>query len=206
MQNIKKLFLASQSPRRKEYLNILGVQYQSISPKIDESCLINEKPLDYLYRVIHLKTDSANSLIIENSEKNSSEITKDFVTLTADTIVLVGDTIFQKPESEKEEKEFLKQLSNRWHQVITGFHIFSNYHKIDYYNFVKTDILFKKLSESEIDFYISLNEYSDKAGGYGIQGAASFMIKEIHGSYSNVVGFPIEEIFTKLQDFEIIKL
>ncbi len=251
MQTVKKLYLGSQSPRRKEYFNILGINYDVVVSNIDESDLKDEKPLDYLYRVIHLKTESANSIILsqtkrnisydflEQKEKNSdflkennkdensdffknlhkNSIKKDenntrenyldslnhFVTLTADTVVLIGDTIFQKPESPTKAKEFLRKLSNRWHQVITGFHIFSEFYKIDYYNFVKTDILFKNLSESEVDFYIFLNEYSDKAGGYGIQGAASFMIKEIHGSYSNVVGFPIEEIFGKLQEFEIIK-
>ena len=190
------IYLASQSPRRIEFLKQLKLKFKNFSVNIDESELENEMPLNYLSRIVNLKKEKAFE-IMDPNKKN--------IIITADTIVVLGNKIFQKPQNDIQAFEFLNILSGRWHNVITGYSI-SNGKEIDFYNFVKTEVLFKKLKESEINFYITSGEHKDKAGAYAIQGLGSFMIKKIVGSYSNVVGLPISELFEDLQRFKIIEL
>ncbi len=188
-----KIYLASQSPRRIEFLKQLNLDFEHFSVDIDESRLKNESVIHYLDRVVHKKRDEALKRIDSG------------VVIVADTIVTLGEIIFQKPTDDINAKEILESLSNRWHKVITGFSITSKDMTIDEYHFVTTEVLFKKLSENEISFYISTKEHTDKAGGYALQGVGSFMIEKIVGSYSNVIGLPIKELFEVLQK-RIIRL
>ena len=182
-----KIYLASQSPRRIEFLKQLNLDFEHFSVDIDESRLKDESVINYLDRVVHKKRDEALKRIDSG------------VVIVADTIVTLGEIIFQKPTDDINAKEILESLSNRWHKVITGFSVTSKDMSINEYHFVTTEVLFKKLSENEISFYISTKEHTDKAGGYALQGVGSFMIEKIVGSYSNVIGLPIKELFEVLQ-------
>ncbi len=189
-----KINLASQSQRRIDFLNQLKLEFTHFSVDIDESQYENEIPLNYLNRIVNEKKSEA----LKNLKHNE-------IVLVADTIVVLGNTILQKPKNKKEAGEFLNMLSGRWHNVITGYSI-SNGNDINIYKFVTTEVLFKKLSQKEIDFYLSDDEYIGKAGAYAIQGLGAFMIKKFVGSYSNVVGLPVMEVFSDLQELKIIEI
>ena len=189
-----KINLASQSQRRIDFLNQLKLEFTHFSVDIDESQYENEIPLNYLNRIVNEKKSEALKKIKHNE-----------IVLVADTIVVLGNTILQKPENREEADKFLNMLSGRWHNVITGYSI-SNGNDINIYKFVTTEVLFKKLSQKEIDFYLSDDEYIGKAGAYAIQGLGAFMIKKFVGSYSNVVGLPVMEVFSDLQELKIIEI
>jgi len=197
-----KINLASQSQRRIDFLNQLKLQFNHFSVDIDETQKENELPLNYLRRIVNKKKEEA--LKIYHSDTTIA-LQDDNIILVADTIVVLGNTILQKPRNKEEAKSFLTTLSNRWHNVITGYAI-SNGNNINQYKFITTEVLFKKLSQNEIDFYLSDDEYIGKAGAYAIQGLGAFMIKKFVGSYSNVVGLPIMEVFSDLQELGIIEI
>jgi septum formation protein len=217
-----KINLASESQRRIDFLNQLKLEFNHFSVDIDESQLEDEIPLNYLSRIVSEKKVEGLKVIAEgkmSSHEESEEKDGNYmnrhsdlpvqkrkeIVIVADTIVVLGDQILQKPKDKEEAKEFLSVLSNRWHNVITGYAI-SDGKDIDLYRFIQTDVLFKKLSESEIDFYLSDDEYIGKAGAYAIQGLGAFMIKKFVGSYSNVVGLPVMEVFSDLQELKVIEL
>ena len=188
--------LASESQRRIDFLKQLKLKFNHFSVDIDETQLENESPLNYLKRVVNDKKNGA-LLMLKKSQLSQ-------IVIVADTIVVLGDKILQKPKDKEEARVFLKMLSNKWHNVITGYAI-SNGKDINVYNFVKTEVLFKSLSEKEIDFYLSDDEYIGKAGAYAIQGLGGFMIEKFKGSYSNVVGLPVMQVFSDLQKYKIIE-
>ena len=126
--------------------------------------------------------------------------------LGADTIVCLDESILEKPDSQIHAVQMLKALSNREHKVFTGFTLSClNKNKI-ITDIVETDVFFKELTDEEIKWYISTNEYFDKAGAYAIQGKGAFFIKKIHGSYTNVVGLPICEVMEYLIAEDIIEI
>ncbi len=198
-----KINLASESQRRIDFLTQLKLEFNHFSVNIDETQLENEIPLNYLKRIVNNKMLGAITILGEKGRVNGSPLPN--IVIVADTIVVLGNTILQKPKNKEEAKEFLTMLSNRWHNVITGYSI-SDGKELKLYKFVTTEVLFKKLTAKEIDFYLSDNEYMGKAGAYAIQGLGAFMIKKFVGSYSNVVGLPIMELFSDLQKFKIIEL
>jgi len=112
----------------------------------------------------------------------------------ADTIVLINETILGKPRSKKQARAMLLQLSGKTHQVLTGYCICCESRKVLFSETVTTSVLFKQLSEDEIDWYIGSDEPFDKAGAYAIQGLGTFLVKAINGSYTNVVGLPVCEV------------
>lgn len=198
-----KINLASESQRRIDFLKQLKLKFNHFSVDIDETQKENEIPLNYLKRIVNNKMLGAIAILGKEEMLTSPTLAN--IAIAADTIVVLGNTILQKPKNKEEAKEFLTILSNRWHNVITGYSI-SDGKDIKLYNFVKTEVLFKKLTEKEIDFYLSDDEYIGKAGAYAIQGLGAFMIKKFVGSYSNVVGLPIMEVFSDLQELNIIEL
>ena len=116
----------------------------------------------------------------------------------ADTIVLINNHILGKPGSKDEARKMLMRLSGKSHQVLTGYCICCKNKKQLFSDTVKTEVHFKKLRLEEIDWYIETGEPLDKAGAYAIQGAGSFLVKSIDGSYTNVVGLPVCEVMEYL--------
>ena len=173
------LILASASKARLELLESVGISPDKIlNTNIDETARKSEKPLDYVSRIALEKNKAV--------KKKKSEIV-----LTADTVVALGRRIIQKPNNEEEALYFLNLLSGRRHKVYTSICIFS---KEKYYQKnVITTLKMKRLSNDEKKCYLLSDEWKGKAGGYSIQGAASYFFPFISGSYSNVVGLPLTE-------------
>tara|TARA_B100000003_G_C10843362_1_gene335962 strand:+ start:172 stop:759 length:588 start_codon:yes stop_codon:yes gene_type:complete len=173
------LILASASKARLELLESVGISPDKIlNTNIDETPKKSEKPLDYVSRIALEKNKSVKKKKIE-------------IVLTADTVVALGRRILQKPNNEEEALYFLNLLSGRRHKVYTSICIFS---KEKYFQKnVITTLKMKRLSDDEKKCYLLSDEWKGKAGGYSIQGAASYFFPFISGSYSNVVGLPLTE-------------
>jgi len=175
------LILASASPRRVELLAQIGVTPAQILPAhVDETPLKGESPREAALRLAHLK---------------ALEIQKDHAQaciLAADTVVAVGRRILGKAEDEREARAFLELLSGRSHKVVGGLAVLAPGGRT-VVKAVTTQVVFKRLSRSEIDAYLASGEWRDKAGAYAIQGLAGAFVKRLNGSYSNVVGLPLFE-------------
>ena len=173
------LILASASKARLELLESVGISPDKIlNTNIDETPRKSEKPLDYVSRIALEKNKAVKKKKLE-------------IVLTADTVVALGRRIIQKPNDKEEALYFLNLLSGRRHKVYTSICIFA---KEKYYQKnVTTTLKMKRLSDDEKKCYLLSDEWKGKAGGYSIQGAASYFFPFISGSYSNVVGLPLTE-------------
>jgi septum formation protein len=178
----KRLILASNSPRRRQLLTQAGLTFTVIPSAVDEHKVAMSDP-DIYVRTL------AESKAIEIAEKHP-----DSWVIGADTIVLIESQILGKPESKDAARDMLRRLSGNIHQVFTGYCICCKREDRLYTDTVKTDVHFKELSDSEIEWYIQTGEPFDKAGGYGIQGLGSVLVERINGSYTNVVGLPVCEV------------
>ncbi len=187
------IVLASKSPRRKGLLEQAGLVLDILSPDIDEKSTTLSIPENYVKTLSRAKAD-----YIKNIQPDSWII-------GADTIVVVDGAILGKPESRDHAIHMLTMLNNRSHSVFTGFTICCQARKKTISKAIETRVVFKDLSQQEIQWYTGTNEPYDKAGAYGIQGIGSFMIRKIAGSYSNVVGLPICEVMETLMELDIIQ-
>jgi len=184
--NIGKVVLASASPRRRELLDSLGLEFTVEVPQIDESLLPGEAARPFVER---LALGKAKAIAADPGT----------VLIAADTIVVQGGAILGKPASEAHAFEMLAKLSGQIHEVITGVcvrrdtlcRVFS----------VATEVVFRRLEEDEIRAYIASGCPMDKAGAYAIQGGAAHMVRAIRGSYTNVVGLPLCELHEALISF-----
>ena len=190
----KRLVLASSSPRRRDLLNQVGLQFEIIPSKVEEKTGNRESPIKYVLRLAKEK-----ALDVASNSKDSWII-------AADTIVLIDGKILGKPAGEKEACEMLLKLSGREHTVITGFCIFDTDTGESVREHVETTVAIKELAEEEIRGYVKTGEPLDKAGSYAIQGIGSFMVKEIRGSYTNVVGLPVSELIEALDRLGAVSL
>lgn len=179
VKNPKKLILGSSSPRRLELLSQLRIKPDLIkSPDIDEATKKLELPRDYCIR---MAKEKANAIDVEYDD----------VLLTADTIVCVGRRILGKPSNEDQVREFLKILSGRRHKVITSVAV--KYQDKLLERCVISTVKMKNISNSELEAYVSLEDWKDKAGGYGLQGYAAVFVTWIQGSFSSIIGLPLAE-------------
>lgn len=182
--------LASASPRRRELLLQMGIIPDHILPAdIDETPLKNETPARYVERLARQK-----AAVIAAKKP-------DAVVMAADSTVAVGRRILEKPKDAVEAEAFLKLLSGRRHQVMTGVAVQKG--DVGKVRVVKTAVKFKQLSATEIRQYIDSKEWQGVAGGYRIQGLAAAYIQFLSGSYSNVVGLPIYETCQLLNHFGV---
>ncbi len=186
----KKIVLGSKSPRRQELLAGIGIEFSIRTKDTDESYPEELNPLDV---PIYIAKNKANALI-EDLDVNE-------IIICADTVVIVDKTILGKPNNEKEAIEMLQLLSGKTHLVTTGVVIGSSKKMTSFAT--TTEVTFKDLSKEEIEYYVSNYSPFDKAGSYGIQEWIGFIgVTSIKGSYFNVVGLPIHEVYQKLNDFE----
>lgn len=188
-----RIVLASSSPRRRELLSTLGLGFDVIHPSSDETVLKNETPEDFALRVSAEKASSVSTTLGDG-----------VVVIGADTIVVVDGEILGKPEDREEASSMLRKLSGKEHHVYTAFSIVRPKNEILHSEIVDTRVRVKTLAASEIEGYIKTGEPMDKAGAYGIQGIGSFMVRGIEGSYSNVVGLPVEELLAALKKLGIV--
>lgn len=187
----RRIILSSNSPRRKELLKNLKIPFQVIvKNNIDESLPDEIK-----------KEDAAKFLAIKKASFYDEEIRhNDTILITADTIVLTDNKILGKPSGHKEAFDMLRSLSGRNHKVITGIAITSSEKQVAFD--VKTTVYFKELTDEEINYYITNFSPFDKAGAYGIQEWIGMIgINRIEGSYFNVVGLPVQKLYSELIKF-----
>jgi len=176
------LILASKSPRRRYLLKQAGLSFMVIPGNFDESTVPMSSPPEYVRKLAEAK-----AIDVARQHPNSWVI-------GADTMVSIGDRILGKPVSDNDARGMLQRLSDRTHQVYTGYCICRRSENRLYSDTVKTDVRFKALTADEIAWYIQTREPFDKAGAYAIQGLGTFLVKSINGSYTNVVGLPICEV------------
>ena len=170
------LHLASTSPRRREILETLGIEFEVILVDTDESPLAGEKPDEMVLRLAAAKADAATH--------------GDFV-LAADTVVVLGDRVLGKPRDAEDAVEMLLALSGRCHAVMTGVALKTPAGTTAVLS--TTDVQFRQIGRDEAHRYWQSGEPSDKAGAYGIQGLGGMFVKSIEGSYSGVMGLPVFE-------------
>ncbi len=184
---MKKIILASKSPRRKELLKLLNVPFSVEVSHTDEYYDENLPPHEI---VEYLSLHKAKKIAIANPQN---------IVIGADTIVAINNHILEKPKSSSDAFQMLKLLSNQTHQVITGITIIYN-NQIESFNSF-TEVTFYELSDQEILDYINTKEPFDKAGGYGIQGYAAKFVKQLIGDYFTVVGLPVGELYQRLKKY-----
>lgn len=183
------LILASASPRRKELLASVGIDFQVVPSQAAETLLPNESPRQHVMRLSREKA-------LEVARRK--EIPGRWF-LGSDTVVLRDETILGKPTDAAEASAMLRSLSGRSHQVLSGYAIYDRHSDKMEVEAVTTRVRFKELTDREIAGYIATGEPFGKAGSYAIQGIGAFMIPAIEGSYSNVVGLPICEVVATLE-------
>jgi len=191
---VPDLYLASQSPRRRELLRQIGVRHAVVSAAIPEQPAPNESALDYVQRLAREKAAAGYAQLIQKNLPLAP-------VLGADTLGLLNGEILEKPRDQAHAERMLRQLSGRTHQVITAVALHSQARQG--LRVSATDVTFRELSDAEITAYWLTGEPQDKAGSYGIQGLGAVFVKEIRGSYSCVVGLPIEATCELLREFAV---
>jgi septum formation protein len=186
------IVLASESTRRIDILRTLGVSFSIIPPDIDETRRPSESPKDYALRIAYEKAHKVGSLF------------PDKWIIAADTIVVHKGRVLGKPKSDRDAFDTLQRLRGNWHKVYTGYCVLNISREIVYQDVAETKVFIKDLTDDEIWKYINTSEPLDKAGSYAVQGKGGYMVKEIKGSYSNVVGLPICEITDVLLSLGIL--
>lgn len=179
------LILASASPRRRELLGSLGVDFEVMVAGIDEKPWPNEMPSSYALR-------NASEKAREVWQRKGGAVT----ILAADTIVVKDHHILEKPTDAEHAAAMLRQLSGRSHEVITGVCLLQARNGVfrEWGETVRTAVHFRALTDAEIQAYVASGEPMDKAGAYAIQGGAGAFVDGYEGSYSNVVGLPLETV------------
>lgn len=191
-----KIYLASKSPRRRELLRQIGIDFELMlsDKEVDESVLPGEAPLDYVARVTRAKLDSAQQTMILRQLPHRP-------LLAADTTVVVDDLILGKPADHDEAVRMITLLSGRTHQVLTSVAVGVTHGvETEVWQIVQqSDVSFAPLTAEAIAAYCNTVEPYDKAGAYGIQGLASVFISHIVGSHSGIMGLPLFETSQLLQ-------
>jgi septum formation protein len=180
------LIIASNSPRRRDLLEQAGLAFEVIPGTVDESAFPVDPPEEHVRLLAEAKADEI-----------AEQYPESWV-IGADTIVLMDGSVLGKPATPGEARQMLKSLSGKTHRVLTGYCICCNAARRRISETVVTKVAFKRLSETEIDWYLSTDEPFDKAGAYAIQGLGTFLVKRIEGSYTNVVGLPVCEVIEHL--------
>lgn len=192
--------LASGSPRRKELLSPLPVAFTVIKPDILERRLPGESPVAYAQRNAKEKSHAVLAMRQPVGEPQ--------VLISADTFVVLGDEVLEKPATEAEAQHMLSKLSGNTHRVITAFHILvasADGQIKEAAEYETTEVTFKELSADEMAYYTGTEEPYDKAGGYALQGLGAFLVAKVSGSYSNVIGLPVDRVFDCLnREFDIM--
>ena len=185
------LILASASPRRRDLLKQIGVNFEIFPSEVDEN--ITEKdPIEYVRELSYMKA----LWVAERVPKG--------IILAADTIVFHKGNILGKPLGKEDARGMLEALSGDIHEVITGIALFDkDKMKKKVLDHCITKVHFKKLTKETIDNYVATGEPMDKAGSYAIQGYGAVLVEKIQGDYSNVVGLPISKLLDHLLEFNI---
>jgi len=172
------LILASQSPRRREMFDRLGLDYKAMTSDADETIEESLSPAEYV-----------KTLALRKAEALSSSVSADDYVIAADTVVALDGEIYGKPADYADAFRMISNFSGKTHEVYTAFAIVKG--EKAYAEAVATAVTFRALSDNEIDYYIQKEAPYDKAGAYGIQELAGIFVEKIEGNFDNVVGLPL---------------
>lgn len=189
-----KIILASQSPRRKELLSNLGLEFVQVKSEIAEQIDSSLKPCT-----------NAMALAFEKAFVVAEQY-PDRIVIAADTIVYYKSEILEKPTDEQEAYTMLKKLNGKKHSVITGFAIINIEKNVKIVDFEETVVEFNNNTDEKIKKYIATGEPMDKAGAYGIQDKGALLVKGIEGDYFNIVGLPLTKVNTNLEKYLDVSL
>jgi septum formation protein len=178
-----RIILASASPRRAELLRQIGVEFELAPSQVEERPHPDEAPPDYITRIARAK-------VIAVARQREAGLV-----IGADTVVVLDGCLIGKPEDEADAQRLLRQLSGRWHAVMTGVALIDLETRHEVADYDKTLVKFAQLTDTEIEWYAKTGEPMDKAGAYGIQGLGGLFIDEIAGNYYNVVGLPLPLVY-----------
>lgn len=181
------LVLASASPRRRELLEAAGFQLEVRPADIDEDVLPSEDPSAMVRRLAEAKAAAVAARLREGAAAGNT------IVIAADTTVSLGPTIFNKPIDDDDARRMLSVLSGKEHQVSTGYCV----RMVDgasHARVIVTTVRFRNLNDDDIERWLALGQHRDKAGAYAIQGAAASLVAAVHGSLTNVIGLPLEEV------------
>lgn len=199
---MSKIILASASPRRKELLEQIGLEFE-ICPAKGEEIITKTIPEEVVMELSKQKAEEIAYMVTAYNETHKDITTPtDILVIGADTVVAYNGQILGKPKDEEDAKRMLSMLSGNTHSVYTGVTLclIDKSGKAGEIVFAeKTDVTIFPISEEEIDRYVSTGEPMDKAGSYAIQGKSAIFIEKIDGDYNNVVGLPITRIYQKLK-------
>ncbi len=186
---MRKLVLASQSPRRQELLKLLGHPFSVIPAHIEEKFFPGENPSEHVVRLAEAKAGRVAGMVSES------------MVIGSDTIVVIDGDILGKPGSRKEAFEMLMRLAGRTHDVYTGFALHDTVTGKVASGFEQTEVSMIPLSREIAEMYLDTGEPFDKAGAYGIQGYGSALIDSVKGCYFNVMGLPLTRLMKMLNTF-----
>jgi septum formation protein len=187
-----KIILASASPRRAEILRNAAIPFETMAEVIDESRRPGELRADYVRRLALTKARAAAGV---------AHPPADYLFIGADTVVVAGDEILGKPESQEDARRMLRLLGGATHEVHTGLAIARRPGATEAVIDEVTSVTFAPLSDGEIEAYLATGEPFDKAGAYGIQGIGGRNVTRIEGCYFNVMGLPLARLWALLREF-----
>lgn len=190
---MEKIILASASPRRRELLEQIGLEFDIVVSTDSEEGVDKTLPPElYTAELAIFKATAVAKKLNELKRKNC-------IIISADTIVYKNGKILGKPKNEADAVSILKSLSGQPHEVYTGICVMRIDDGFMVSKSVKSKVYFKELTDEVIGSYISTNEYADKAGAYGIQGMGAVLVDKIEGDYFNIVGLPLGELYDVLK-------
>jgi len=178
-----KIILASSSPRRRDILETLGLEFEIVVSDADESCDLTDA--EKLVCELSLR----KAIATRKKLADAGRLSEDMLIIGCDSVVALGNSIMGKPKNRQHAYEMLKSLSGNEHHVLSGLTLL--WKGKAYTDFEKTAVVFDNVTDEEIISYIKTGECDDKAGGYAVQGRAARFIKGIYGCYYNVVGLPV---------------
>jgi len=183
---IGKICLASASPRRRQLLHQIGVEFTIDKSNIDETPGTSETPVQYVTR---MASEKANAVYLRRLAENRERLP----VLGADTEVVLNKTVLGKPKDRNHARAMLVQLSGKTHEVLTAISLIGE-NGTEWHAISTSRVTFAELDDELISNYVASGEADDKAGGYGIQGIGAVFITRLEGSYSAVVGLPLYEL------------
>lgn len=199
---MSQIILASASPRRKDLLEQIGLEFE-ICPAKGEEIITESRPDAVVLELSRQKAEEVAAGVLTYNEQHPDLATpQDILVIGADTVVAYEDEILGKPKNENDAKRMLSLLQGNTHSVYTGItlvFIDKSGRTGEHRFYEKTDVTMYPMSEAEIERYIASGEPMDKAGSYGIQGRCAIYVKEIKGDYNNVVGLPVARLYQELK-------
>lgn len=191
---MKKIILASQSPRRREILKLVNMDFDVIPSDCDEN-IDYDSPSDMVCKLSFIKANDI-ALKIKKDEPNTQHIV-----IGSDTTVLFEGEVLGKPKNKQDAFEMLKRMSGQTHIVYTGVSVIDTLNNKTETFFEETKVTFYDVTDEEINNYIETGDPMDKAGAYGVQGLGAFLVKKVEGDYFTVVGLPIAHLLQVLKNF-----